>query len=143
MPLKINKVKFSNIKSEYMFNIFMSCTTTLSFIFHSAYLYGYMFFLFKMNSFYNIYLGFPELTRYNLCPVLPILEIYLHGVALTCILAFVMVFIMCLISFLSPTNKTFKNKYQANNRKVISNNKMTDQQSTDSYQPKTTTPSLR
>ena len=109
-----------------MFNIFMSCTTTLSFIFHSAYLYGYVFFLFKMNSYYNIYLGFPELTTYNLCPVMPILEIYLHGVAVTCFLAFVMVFIMCVISSPLPTKKTFRNETHENyrTRKMISNNQV-------------------
>ena len=90
--------KIENCKMD----IFVSSATTLSFIFQSAFLYGYIFFLYKESRQYKIYLGFHDFASYGLCPVLPILEVYLHGVAMTSVLAFITIFIMYATSLSPP-----------------------------------------
>ena len=90
--------KIENCKMD----IFVSSATTLSFIFQSAFLYGYIFFLYKESRQYKIYLGFHDFASYGLCPVLPILEVYLHGVAMTSVFAFITIFIMYTTSLSPP-----------------------------------------
>ena len=102
--------KIENCKMD----IFVSSATTLSFIFQSAFLYGYIFFLYKESRQYKIYLGFHDFASYGLCPVLPILEVYLHGVAMTSVFAFITIFIMYATSLSPPAiaNKEGHEKLQ-------------------------------
>ena len=83
-------------------DIFVSSATTLSFVFQSVFLYGYMFFVYEEIRQHKIHLDFHYYSSSGLCPALPILEVYLHGVAMTSVIAFVTIFIMYITSFL-PT----------------------------------------
>ena len=83
-------------------DIFVSSATTLSFVFQSVFLYGYMFFVYEEIRQQKIHLDFHYYSSSGLCPALPILEVYLHGVAMTSVIAFVTIFIMYKTSFL-PT----------------------------------------
>ena len=83
-------------------DIFVSSATTLSFIFQSVFLYGYMFFVYEEIRQHKIHLDFNYYSSNGLCPALPTLEVYLHGVAMTSLISFVTIFIMFITSFL-PT----------------------------------------
>ena len=122
--------KIENCKMD----IFVSSATTLSFIFQSAFLYGYIFFLYKESRQYKIYLGFHDFASYGLCPVLPILEVYLHGVAMTSVFAFIAIFIMYATSLSPPAiaNKQVLEKLEDD--KNISKEEIFDQN--DSNKPK-------
>ena len=114
--------KIENCKMD----IFVSSATTLSFIFQSAFLYGYIFFLYKESRQYKIYLGFHDFASYGLCPVLPILEVYLHGVAITSVFAFITIFIMYATSLSPPAiaNKQVHEKLEDD--KSLNNEEMLD-----------------
>ena len=83
-------------------DIFVSSATTLSFVFQSVFLYGYMFFVYEEIRQHKIHLDFHHYSSSGLCPALPILEVYLHGVAMTSAISFVTICIMYITSFV-PT----------------------------------------
>ena len=61
-----------------------------------------MFFVYEEIRQHKIHLDFHYYSSNGLCPALLILEVYLHGVAMTSVIAFVLIFIMYITSFL-PT----------------------------------------
>ena len=61
-----------------------------------------MFFVYEEIRQHKIHLDFHYYSSNGLCPALLILEVYLHGVAITSVIAFVLIFIMYITSFL-PT----------------------------------------
>ena len=106
--------------SSCMIGIFISSATTLSFIFQSAFLYGYAFFLFKESRQHKIYLGYPNLASDSLCPVLPILEVYIHGVAVTSLIAFLTIGFLYSASLSPPSNGEHSSQDPANGNRTKS-----------------------
>ena len=100
--ISIDVSEFEKKKSQCMVDIFVCSASTLSFIFHTAFLYGYSFLMYKESRQHKVYHSYPTIASYSLCPVFPILEIYLHGVAVTSILAFLTVLILTITSLSPP-----------------------------------------
>jgi hypothetical protein len=101
--ISIDVHEFEKKKTRFMVDIFVCSAATLSFIFQSAFLYGYSLLLFKESRQHKIYMSYSAIASYSLCPVFPILEIYLHGVAVTSILAFLTVLILTITSLSPPS----------------------------------------
>ena len=100
-----NRHEFERKKKEFIIDISVSSATTLSFVFQSTFLYGYVFLMFQENRQHRLHIEHPENAADRLCPVLPILEIYMHGVAVTSILAFVVIGILYAASLSPPTEE--------------------------------------
>ena len=95
------KHEFERKKKEFIIDISVSSATVLAFVYQSTFLYGYIFLMFQENRQHHLHDLHPENAVDSLCPVLPILEIYLHSVAVTSILAFLLIGVMY-TSSLSP-----------------------------------------
>ena len=108
-------------------DIFVSSATTLSFVFQSVFLYGYMFFVYEEIRQHEIHLDFHYYSSNGLCPALPILELYLHGVAMTTVIAFVTIFIMYKTSFLPTEIVNQQTDPKLENKKKFSEGKRLDQ----------------
>jgi len=96
------KYEFERKKKEFIIDISVSSATVLAFVYQSTFLYGYIFLMFQENRQHHLHDLHPENAVDSLCPVLPILEIYLHSVAVTSILAFLLIGAMY-TSSLSPS----------------------------------------
>ena len=103
MPqISVDVNEFDKKKTRCMVDIFVCSASTLSFIFQTAFMYGYSFLMYKESRQHKIYLDYPAMASLSLCPVFPILEIYLHGVAVTSILAFLTVLFLTITSLSPP-----------------------------------------
>ena len=102
---EINRHEFERKKKEFIIDISVSSATTLSFVFQSTFLYGYVFLMFQENRQHRLHIEHQGSAADSLCPVLPILEVYLHGVAVTSILAFVVIGILYTSSLSPPTKE--------------------------------------
>ena len=103
----ISRREYEKKKKEFVIDISVSSATTLSFVFQSTFLYGYVFLMFQENRQHRLHELHPGNAADSLCPVLPILEIYLHGVAVTSILAFAVIGILYTASL--PPPKDYNN----------------------------------
>ena len=99
------KYEFERKKKEFIIDISVSSATVLAFVYQSTFLYGYIFLMFQENRQHHLHDLHPENAVDSLCPVLPILEIYLHSVAVTSILAFLLIGAMY-TSSLSPSKSS-------------------------------------
>ena len=108
-------------------DIFVSSATTLSFVFQSVFLYGYMFFVYEEIRQHKIHLDFHYYSSNGLCPALPTLEVYLHGVAMTSVIAFVTIFIMYITSFLPTEIVNQQTDPKLEGKKKFSEGKRLDQ----------------
>ena len=107
----ISRREYEQKKKEFVIDISVSSATTLSFVFQSTFLYGYVFLMFQENRQHRLHELHPGNAADSLCPVLPILEVYLHGVAVTSILAFVVIGILYTASLPPPKDgNNFKGK---------------------------------
>ena len=95
--------EFEKKKTRCMVDIYVCSATALSFIFQTAFLYGYSFLMYKESRQHKMAMSYSSMASYSLCPVFPILEIYLHGVAVTSILAFLTVLFLTITSQSPPS----------------------------------------
>ena len=111
---KVNKLELQRISLSCTLDILISSATVLSFIFQTAFLYGWVFFLFKWSEQSKINTLLPNIAADTLCPSLPLLEIYLHGVAVTSIIAFIAVFFLYHTSLPPPEKEEAGNSGDEN-----------------------------
>ena len=105
LEIKVNKLELQRLSLSCTLDILISSATVLSFIFQTAFLYGWIFILFKWSKQSKINTLLPNLASDTLCPCLPLLEIYIHGVAVTSIVAFIAVFFLYHTSLPPPAKE--------------------------------------